>query len=84
MPVGLEQGAGGASRQWWAVAVVAEAAAQTLAVWGAGPHGQQVVVAGNVAVPGQVVGILRVARYHHTIGTLEDTDSWLWEREKKN
>ncbi len=71
----LEQRAGGAPGQWGAVAVQGEA----VAVGGAGAHRQQVVVAGDVAVPGQVVRVLRVTGNNHTAGSLDDTDGWFWE-----
>lgn len=76
---GLEQRAGGAAGQRGAVAVQREA----VAVGGAGAHRQQVVVAGNVAVPGQVVRVLRVTGNHHTAGSLDDTDCWFWETERR-
>jgi len=78
----LEQGAGGAARQRGAVAAGRGQGplAQALAVGGAGPHGQQVVVAGDVAVPGHVVGVLRVAGHQHAVGPLEDADGRLWKR----
>lgn len=69
---GLEQRAGGAAGQRGAVAVQGEA----VAVRGAGAHGQQVVVARDVAVPGQVVRVLRVTGNHHGAGALDDTDGW--------
>lgn len=76
----LEQRAGGAAGQLGAVAVQGEA----VAVRGAGADRQQVVVTGDVAVPGQVVRVLRVTGNHHAAGSLDDTDSWLWKREKRN
>lgn len=66
---GLEQRAGGAAGQRRAVAVRRARA-----------HRQQVVVARDVAVPGQVVRVLRVSGNHHGAGTLDDTDGWFWER----
>lgn len=56
---------------------------EAVAVRGAGAHRQQVVVARDVAVPGQVVRVLRVTGNQHTAGRLHDTDGWFWEREKK-
>lgn len=75
----LEQRAGGAAGQLGAVAVQGEA----VAVRGAGADRQQVVVAGDVAVPGQVVRVLRVTGNHRAASSLDDTDSWLWERARE-
>lgn len=74
----LEQRAGGAAGQRGAVAVQGEA----VAVRGAGAYRQQVVVAGDVAVPGQVVRVLRVTGRRHAARSLDDTDSWLWGKEE--
>lgn len=71
---GLQQRAGGAAGQLGAV--------QGEAVSGAGAHGQQVVVAGNVAVPGQIVRVLGVNGHRDAAGGLDDTDGWFWEDEK--
>lgn len=75
---GLEEGAGGAARQRGAVAVHCEA----VAVRGAGANRQQVVVARDVAVPGQVVRVLRVTGNHHAASSLDDADGWLCERDR--
>lgn len=48
---------------------------EAVAVGRAGAHRQQVVVAGDVAVPGQVVRVLRVTG-NRTAGSLHDTDGW--------
>lgn len=58
---------------------------EAVAVGGAGAHWQQVVVAWDVAVPGQVVRVLRVTgnRPTNTAATvtttaiLDDADGWL-------
>lgn len=74
MASGLQQRAGGAAGQLGAV--------KGEAVGGAGAHGQQVVVAGDVAVPGQVVRVLGVNGHRHAAGGLDDTDGWFWGDEK--
>ena len=45
---------------------------------GAGADGQQVVVARDVAVPGQVVRVLGVSGNRRTPGSLDDADGRLW------
>lgn len=61
---------------------------EAVAVGGAGAHRQQVVVAGDVAVPGQVIRVLRVtgnrpanaaAAAVTATATLDDADGRLWE-----
>lgn len=76
---GLEQQAGGAASQRGALAVEVEA----VAVRRARADRQQVVVAGDVAVPGQVVRILRVTGNHHTSSSLDDTDGRLCWRKRR-
>lgn len=78
----LEQRAGGAAGQRGAVAVAVQG--EAVAVGGAGAHRQQVVVAGDVAVPGQVIRVLRVTGNHHAARSLDDTDGWFWERQKRD
>lgn len=70
----LEQGTGGAAGQWGAAAVQVEA----VAVGGAGAHWQQVVVARDVAVPGEVVWVLRVTGNHCSTTCRHDTYGWFW------
>lgn len=65
---GLEQRAGRAAGQRQA-----EAVRRTRA------HRQQVVVARDVAVPGQVVRVLRVPGNQHAAGPLHHADAWFWE-----
>ena len=58
-----------------------------MAVGGAVTDRQQVVVSGDVTVPGQVVRVLReTERDHHTTGTLDDADGRFWgggQRERR-
>lgn len=65
----LQQRAGGAAGQRGALAVHAQAVRR------AGMHRQQVVVAGDVAVPGQVVGALGVSG--NGPGSRDDADGRL-------
>lgn len=61
---------------------------EAVAVGGAGAHRQQVVVARDVAVPGQVVRVLRVTGNRPTnaaatvtaTAILDDADGWFWEK----
>ena len=50
---------------------------------GAGPHGQQVIVAWDVAVPGHVVRVLRIAGHRHAVGPQGDADGRLWKNTAK-
>ena len=50
---------------------------------GARSHGQQVIVAWDVAVPGHVVRVLRIAGHRHAIGSQGDVDGRLWKKAAK-
>lgn len=45
---------------------------------GAGAHWQQVVVARDVAVPGEVVWVLRVTGNHCSTTCRHNTYGWFW------
>lgn len=46
---------------------------------GAVTHGQNVIVAGDVAAAGEVIGTLGEAG-SHSIGSLQDTHTWFWDK----
>lgn len=69
VPGGLQQRAGGAARQGGAVVVS----------W-AGPNRQQVIMARDVAVPGQIIWVLAVTGNSHVFHAgLHDADGWFWK-----
>lgn len=50
---------------------------EAVAVGGARAYRKQIVVAGDVAVPGQVIWVLRVTGNHHATSSLHNTDGRL-------